>query len=277
MKIFFDKISSEFKLSSNLNKIIYLNIIFFVIIKVCSSIFFLFEINTNEFFNKLYLPAEINLIKLQPWSIFSFMFIHLNFVHLIFNMLWLYFIGNIFLQWLDEKQLIFIYLLGGISGGLFFVLCYNYIPLLQKNIENTLALGASASIFAIMIAITIYKPDHKIQIPFIQKIKLKNITIFLTIYYIICLSGGNTGGYLAHIGGGIFSFIYMKQLDTSKIFKSIFKNSSKFNEKDSDYIYNQKQNKKNKEIDIILEKISKSGYKSLNKKEKEILFKSSKK
>ena len=277
MKIFFDKISSEFKLSSNLNKIIYLNIIFFVIIKVCSSIFFLFEINTNEFFNKLYLPAEINLIKLQPWSIFSFMFIHLNFVHLIFNMLLLYFIGNIFLQWLDDKQLIFIYLLGGISGGLFFVLCYNYIPLLQKNIENTLALGASASIFAIMMAITIYKPDHKIQIPFIQKIKLKNITIFLTIYYIVSLSGGNTGGYLAHIGGGIFSFIYMKKLDTSKIFKSIFKNSSKFNEKDSDYIYNQKQNKKNKEIDIILEKISKSGYKSLNKKEKEILFKSSKK
>ena len=277
MKIFFDKISSEFKLSSNLYKIIYLNIIFFVIIKVCSSIFFLFEINTNEFFNKLYLPAEINLIKLQPWSIFSFMFIHLNFVHLIFNMLWLYFIGNIFLQWLDEKQLIFIYLLGGISGGLFFVLCYNYIPLLQKNIENTLALGASASIFAIMMAITIYKPDHKIQIPFIQKIKLKNITILLTIYYIISLSGGNTGGYLAHIGGGIFSFIYMKQLNTSKIFKSIFKNSSKFNEKDSDYIYNQKRNKKNKEIDIILEKISKSGYKSLNKKEKEILFKSSKK
>ena len=277
MKIFFDKISSEFKLSSNLNKIIYLNIIFFVIIKVCSSIFFLFEINTNEFFNKLYLPAEINLIKLQPWSIFSFMFIHLNFVHLIFNMLWLYFIGNIFLQWLDEKQLIFIYLLGGISGGLFFVLCYNYIPLLQKNIENTLALGASASIFAIMMAITIYKPNHKIQIPFIQKIKLKNITIFLTIYYIVSLSGGNTGGYLAHIGGGIFSFIYMKKLDTSKIFKSIFKNSSKFNEKDSDYIYNQKQNKKNKEIDIILEKISKSGYKSLNKKEREILFKSSKK
>lgn len=277
MKIFFDKISSEFKLSSNLNKIIYLNIIFFVIIKVCSSIFFLFEINTIEFFNKLYLPAEINLIKLQPWSIFSFMFIHLNFVHLIFNMLWLYFIGNIFLQWLDDKQLIFIYLLGGISGGLFFVLCYNYIPLLQKNIENTLALGASASIFAIMMAITIYKPNQKIQIPFIQKIKLKNITIFLTIYYIVSLSGGNTGGYLAHIGGGIFSFIYMKKLDTSKIFKSIFKNSSKFNEKDSDYIYNQKQNKKNKEIDIILEKISKSGYKSLNKKEKEILFKSSKK
>ncbi len=273
----YNKISNEFKLSSNLNKIIYLNIIFFVIIKVCSSIFFLFEINTNEYFNKLYLPAEINLIKLQPWSIFSFMFIHLNFVHLIFNMLWLYFIGNIFLQWLNERQLIYIYILGGISGGLFFVLSYNYLPLLQKNIDNTLALGASASIFAIMMAITIYKPNHKIHIPFIQKINLKNITILLTIYYIISLSGGNTGGYLAHIGGGIFSFIYMKQLNTSKIFKSIFKNNSKFNEKDSDYIYNQKQNKKNKEIDIILEKISKSGYKSLNKKEKEILFKSSKK
>ena len=277
MKILFNKISNEFKVSSSLNKIIYLNIILFLIIKVCISIFFLFEINTIELFNKFYLPAKINLIKVQPWSIFSFMFIHSNFVHLIFNMLWLYFIGNIFLQWLDEKQLIFIYLLGGISGGLFFVLCYNYIPLLQKNIENTLALGASASIFAIMMAITIYKPDQQIQIPFIQKIKLKNITIFLTIYYIVSLTGGNTGGYLAHFGGGIFSFIYMKQLNKSKIFKSMFKNNSKFKEKDSDYIYNQKQSKKNKEIDIILEKISKSGYNSLSNKEKEILFKSSKK
>ena len=104
-----------------------------------------------------------------------------------------------------KKQLIYIYILGGISGGLFFVLSYNYLPLLQKNIDNTLALGASASIFAIMMAITIYKPDHKIHIPFIQKINLKNILILLTIYYIISLSGGNTGGYLAHIGGGIFS------------------------------------------------------------------------
>ena len=277
MKILLNKISNEYKVSSSLNKIIYLNIILFVIIKIYISTLFLFDINTTFLFEKLTLPAKIELIKTKPWSIFSFMFVHSNFVHLTFNMLWLYFIGNIFLKWLNNKQLIYIYILGGISGGLFFIICYNYLPILQKDIQNAVGFGASASIFAIMTAITIYKPDQQIQIPFIQKIKLKNITIFLTIYYIVSLTGGNTGGYLAHIGGGIFSFIYMKKLDTSKIFKSIFKNSSKFNEKDSDYIYNQKQNKKNKEIDIILEKISKSGYKSLNKKEKEILFKSSKK
>ena len=277
MKILFNKISDEFKVSSSLNKIIYLNIVVFLVIKVCTSILFLFEINIIELLNKFYLPAEINLIKLQPWSIFSFMFIHSNFIHLIFNMLWLYFIGNIFLQWLNNKQLVYIYILGGISGGLFFILGYNYFPVLQKNIENTLALGASASIFAIMMAISIYKPNQKIKIPFVQKIKLKNITIFLTIFYVISLSGGNTGGYLAHIGGGLFSFIYIKQLNTNKIFKSIFKNTSKFNEKNSDYIYNQKRSEKNKQIDIILEKISKSGYNSLSKKEKDILFKSSKK
>lgn len=277
MKILFNKIIDEFKVSSSLNKIIYLNIVVFLVIKVCTSILFLFEINIIELLNKFYLPAEINLIKLQPWSIFSFMFIHSNFIHLIFNMLWLYFIGNIFLQWLNNKQLVYIYILGGISGGLFFILGYNYFPVLQKNIENTLALGASASIFAIMMAISIYKPNQKIKIPFVQKIKLKNITIFLTIFYVISLSGGNTGGYLAHIGGGLFSFIYIKQLNTNKIFKSIFKNTSKFNEKNSDYIYNQKRSEKNKQIDIILEKISKSGYNSLSKKEKDILFKSSKK
>mgnify|MGYP001340141217 CR=1 FL=1 len=277
MKILFNKICDEFKVSSSLNKIIYLNIIIFLVIKVCTSILFLFEINTIELLNKFYLPAEINLIKLQPWSIFSFMFIHSSFIHLILNMLWLYFIGNIFLQWLNNKQLIYIYILGGISGGLFFILGYNYFPVLQKNIENTLALGASASVFAIMMAISIYKPNQKIKIPFIQKITLKNITIFLTIFYVISLSGGNTGGYLAHIGGGLFSFIYIKQLNKNKIFKNIFKNTSKFNEKNSDYIYNQKRNEKNKQIDIILEKISKSGYNSLSKKEKDILFKSSKK
>ena len=277
MKILFNKICDEFKVSSSLNKIIYLNIIIFLVIKVCTSILFLFEINTIELLNKFYLPADINLIKLQPWSIFSFMFIHSSFIHLILNMLWLYFVGNIFLQWLNNKQLIYIYILGGISGGLFFILGYNYFPVLQKNIENTLALGASASIFAIMMAISIYKPNQKIKIPFIQKITLKNITIFLTIFYVISLSGGNTGGYLAHIGGGLFSFIYIKQLNKNKIFKNIFKNTSKFNEKNSDYIYNQKRNEKNKQIDIILEKISKSGYNSLSKKEKDILFKSSKK
>lgn len=277
MKVLFNKINNEFKVSSSLNKIIYLNIIFYVIIKISTSILFLFEINTIVFFNQFYLPADIELIKDQPWSIFSFMFVHSNFVHLTFNMLWLYFIGNIFLKWLNDKQLIYIYILGGMSGGLFFILGYNYLPVLQKNIQNTLALGASASIFAIMMAISIYKPHHKIKIPFFQTIRLKNITLFLTIFYAISLSSGNTGGYLAHLGGGIFSYMYIKQINTSKIFKNMFRNNSKFNEKDSDYIYNQRKSRKNKEIDIILEKISKSGYKSLSNKEKEALFKSSKK
>ena len=184
MKILFNKISDEFKVSSSLNKIIYLNIIVFLVFKVCTSILFLFEINTIELLNKFYLPADINLIKLQPWSIFSFMFIHSNFIHLIFNMLWLYFIGNIFLQWLNNKQLIYIYILGGISGGLFFILGYNYFPVLQKNIENTLALGASASIFAIMMAISIYKPNHKIQIPFIKHCP-KDRKNFLSYSYVL--------------------------------------------------------------------------------------------
>ena len=122
MKILLNKISNEYKVSSSLNKIIYLNIILFVIIKIYISTLFLFDINTTFLFEKLTLPAKIELIKTKPWSIFSFMFVHSNFVHLTFNMLWLYFIGNIFLKWLNNKQLIYIYILGGISGGLFFII-----------------------------------------------------------------------------------------------------------------------------------------------------------
>lgn len=277
-------IINEFKKGNALHKIIYINIAFFLLIKITESILFLSELNT-PILDKLFLPADINILKTQPWSFISFMFIHKDFWHLFLNMIFLYYIGNIFLKWISEKELIYVYILGGLFGCLTFLLSYNYIPILKPNISNGVGYGASASIFSIMIAIATYKPTHKIQIPFIGSVYLTNFTFFLIILSLISLKD-STGGSISHLGGGIFGFLYIKKIKsrqkTSNLNQilnklNIFKSSNHKRKYTDDYLFNKHKANQNKKIDLILEKIAKSGYKSLSKNEKDLLFNASKK
>jgi hypothetical protein len=207
-------------------------------------------------------------------------------------MVWLHFGGKIFLQYLKPKQLLSTYILGGVSGGLLFVIAYNYIPALQAYSFGALAMGASASVLAIIVAIATYTPNYSVQFPFIGFVKLKHIAIFSVALDIISIPKGNTGGHIAHIGGALFGYFYIKQLkkgnDFSKGFSSFlerlintFKPKSKLKtvhkRAKSDYDFNKEKSAKQKEIDIILEKIANSGYESLSKEEKATLFSASKK
>ena len=213
-------------------------------------------------------------------------------MHLLFNMLWLHFGGKIFLQYLNPKQLLSTYILGGISGGLLFVIAYNYIPSLQGYLDGAQALGASASVLAIIVAIATYTPNYSVQLPFIGFVKLKHIAIFTVALDIISIPKGNTGGHIAHIGGALFGYIYIKHMrkgnDFSKGFSSFlerlintFKPKSKLKtvhkRAKTDYEFNSGKSAQQKEIDKVLEKISKSGYESLSKEEKATLFSASKK
>ena len=153
-------------------------------------------------------------------------------------------------------------------------------------------MGASASVLAIIVAIATYTPNYSVQLPFIGFIKLKHIAIFTVALDIISIPKGNTGGHIAHIGGALFGYIYIKQMrkgnDFSKGFSSFlerlintFKPKSKLKtvhkRGKSDYDFNKEKFAKQKEIDIILEKIANSGYESLSKEEKATLFRASKK
>tara|TARA_X000000368_G_scaffold398171_1_gene367972 strand:- start:164 stop:982 length:819 start_codon:yes stop_codon:yes gene_type:complete len=268
-----NKIKNEFLNSNNLNKIIYINVLIFLLINIISVISTLYVFEIQPYIDKLTLSSETSKIITQPWSLFTFMFIHDNFLHLIFNMLWLHFGGKLFLDYLNEKQLIYTYILGGIFGGILFVIAFNYFPKLINNFLGLPLWGSSASVLAVFFGISTKVPNYQIKFPFLGHIKLKYISLFLFIISFSLLEGTNPGGNFAHIGGAFFGYIYIKQIQNKR--KSLF----------SDFIsiFRNPKSKKTKskkeinEVDVVLEKISKSGYSSLNEQEKDLLFKSSKK
>lgn len=273
-------IKEEFSRSTVLNRIIYLNIISFLILSLINIFSFLFQININPIIEKLSLPASKDILISQPWALLSYMFLHTNLLHLAFNMLLLHIGGKIFSQHLNSKQLLSTYILGGICGALFVIILYNYVPFFEVSKDKVHVVGSSASVLAIFIAIATYKPNYNIYLPFLNYTKLKYIAIIFIILDIISIPHGNTGGHIAHLGGAIFGYTYIKQLKIKKNkFKSFTRKifSYKKRRSETDYDFNRRKILKQKEIDIILEKISKSGYESLNNKEKQLLFSESKK
>ena len=283
-------IFNHFRTQNIAHKIIYINVFVFIIFNLLNSISFLFGINSDlTLIENLKVPANNIEILTRPWSLITYMFLNLDLLHLFTNMIALHLIGKIFLQYLNSKQLAYIYILGGVSGGLLFISAYNYIPNLSITIPNAPLMGSSASVLAIIFAISTYKPNYKIHFPFIGIIKLKYIALTWFLIDIISFDDGNPGGHIAHIGGALFGWIYIKNLELenkylsfkylSKI-KNIFSirghKNSQYKRTINDYDFNKKQTEKQNEINLILDKISKSGYESLTKNEKEILFNESK-
>ena len=274
---FLDNLKREFGIANMLNKLIYINVFFFLVLNIFSVIFSLLLIDISSIKELLMLPSSTEEIIKKPWSLISYMFIHDNFIHLLFNLIWLHFGGKLFLQYLNQKQLLYTYVLGGLFGGIVFIIAFNNLPALIPYSENAKALGASASVLAIFFAIATYIPNFQVSIPFIGFIKLKHIALIYIILDFLNIPNGNAGGHIAHLGGAIFGFFYVKQFTQKSAknkqnqFLSYLKNIFNFQKSKN------KKSYKMKEIDLILEKISKSGYNSLTKIEKELLFKSSKK
>ena len=274
---FLDNLKREFGIANMLNKLIYINVFSFLVLNISNVIFSLLLIDISSIKELLMLPSSTEEVIKKPWSLISYMFIHDNFIHLLFNLIWLHFGGKLFLQYLNQKQLLYTYVLGGLFGGILFIIAFNNLPALIPYSENAKALGASASVLAIFFAIATYIPNFQVSIPFIGFIKLKHIALIYIILDFLNIPNGNAGGHIAHLGGAIFGFFYVKQFTQKSAknkqnqFLSYLKNIFNFQKSKN------KKSYKMKEIDLILEKISKSGYNSLTKIEKELLFKSSKK
>jgi len=287
-----NKFKLEFKQGTILNKLIYLNVGVSLLFSILGVFSFMFQFNLSPVLDKLYLPAENSKLLSQPWTFITYMFLHNGFLHLLFNMVWLHFAGKIFLQYLSPKQLLSTYILGGVSGGLIFIISYNYIPALAIYTENAQALGASAAVLAIIVAIATYTPNYSVRFPFIGIVKLKHIAIFSVMLDLLSIPKGNAGGHIAHLGGALFGYIYIKQLqkgndfsigfikwinNTANLFKPKSKLKTVHKRKKTDTQFNAEKSAQQIAVDIVLEKISKSGYESLSKEEKSTLFSASKK
>ena len=291
-----DEIKKSFKSGSALTKLIYINLAVFLAVKIIGVIFFLFNISpTFSIVNWFAVPADIHNLIYKPWTIFTYMFLHQEFLHILFNILWLYWFGQIFLRYFDDKKLLSVYLIGGLAGAALYILSFNLLPVFNQVLPVSYALGASASVIAIVIAVSVYAPNHTINLMFFGPVQLKYIAIFTIIIDILSIASSNAGGHIAHLGGALFGYIYISQLRKGKnitkgfdrfmdkIF-SLFKPREKFkvtykrpmNDIERDIEYNRNQAAKQEDIDKILDKIAKSGYDSLTKKEKEVLFSNNK-
>jgi len=287
-----DEIKLSFKNGSYLTKLIYINIAMWVIVRLVFVGYTLSGSDGSQMLGWLALPASFDLLLSRPWTILSYMFLHFDLLHILFNVLWLYWFGKIFLEYHSQQKLLSLYLLGGFSGGLAFILAYNFLPVFQKSIAEVQLLGASASVIAIVIAIAVYVPNHLIHLVFIGPVKIKWIAFVSVLLYVINLAGDNPGGNFAHIGGAAWGGIYMMQLMAGRNITGRFdrltdgffswfrprkKLKIKYNSVNPDYDYNRNRASQQDEINRVLEKIGKSGYDSLTFDERDMLFKMGKK
>lgn len=223
-------------------------------------------------------PASFNELPAKFWTIFTYMFVQKDFFHILFNMLWLYWLGQIFMDFLNKKQFIFTYLSGGIAGATLYLLAYNLIPVFAEGASKSILLGSSASVMAIVVATATLVPDYTIRLLFFGNVKLKYLALAYFLLDILSMSGANPGGSIAHIGGAIMGFFFIKQLQAGNDFSKFFEKKSKLKVVKNTTSKNSKNDFADQAIiDSILDKISKSGYESLSKEEKEQLFKASKK
>ena len=282
----FTNLQIRYNQANIVEKLIYINLGVFLLVFIFNTLGFLFQFSTNFIIEWFTLPASFDDFIRKPWTIITFGFVHAGFIHILFNLIALYYIGNLFLDYFNAKQLLTFYLLGTVFGGLIFLLSYNYFPAFAENLNRNILLGASAGVSAIFIGLAAYIPNYQFKIPLIGFVKLWYIAVVWVVLDVIQIPGGNAGGHLAHIGGALFGFLYVSQASNIKIavwskILNLFKSKNSTlktvhkTKKTAPRKNNTKQttSAKQQEINHILEKISKSGYDALSKEEKAFLFK----
>ena len=286
-----NKFNSTLKSGNALQRLLLVNVGLFLIIRITFAVTSLFNVPVFSFHDVsswIAIPSNTSQLLLRPWSVFTYMFYHWDFLHLLFNMLWLYWMGAIILEYLGAKKLFGIYIMGGLFGALAYVIAFNSFPIFANSVNVSFALGASASVLAITVAAATLLPDYPVSLMFIGNVALKWIAVVSVLLDVINISGDNAGGHIAHLGGALFGFIYIRSLRNGtnltkwmEILSDRFsgkrgKMSVAYTRKKSDEDFALHKKAKQEQMDEILDKINKSGYGSLSQSEKDFLFQMSK-
>ena len=288
----FDEIKQSYKEGSILHKLIYINVGIFLALHIGVIILVLSnqigrDQSIMEILNYLAIPSDLSTLARRPWTVITYMFTHGFLWHILFNMMVLYWFGRYFIEEFGVKKILGIYLIGGLAGAFLFVLFYNIFPFFEEVRAQSMATGASASVMAIVIAVATVVPNRRMNIVFIGPVKIIYIALILFVTSTILDFTDNTGGKIAHIGGALVGFLYANYFRQGKditrgfdrfmdSFADLFKKKEKmkvtYKRPADDFEYNQQKADEQHEIDRILDKISKGGYDSLTKSEKEKLF-----
>ncbi|MDB5147534.1 MAG: rhomboid family intrarane serine protease, partial [Mucilaginibacter sp.] len=272
---------------NKLNLLIGINIIVYLAINipaVLEQFFRGFGNSSIYLFTDRYLKLSAYLpdILIHFWTPLTYMFMHAGVLHILFNMLWLYWMGQIFEEYLGNKRTIGLYLMGGLAGALFFVAALNLLPAFTNvnAAQGSFVVGASASVMAIVVATATLLPDYTISLILFGPVKLKWLVFVILVIDFLGIVGTNAGGEIAHLGGALMGFVYIKQLQKGHDWiggiAKLFKPRSKLRVVSNNMGKNAADYPRQEEVDRILDKISQSGYNSLSKQEREILSRASK-
>ncbi len=282
-----DTLKQKYQQGSMLLRLIYINVALFLLLNLVVIVLTLFNIGSDTFLSFIEIPSNLHLFITRPWTLFTYMFVHFEILHILFNMLWLYWFGQIFLTVFSEKQMLGLYLLGGIAGGLLYLLSYNIFPYFAGT--NSIMCGASASILAIVTATAFRLPNYRINLLFVGAISLKYVAIITIVIDLLSVTSSNSGGHIAHLGGALMGYIFLICFEKGKDLtapinrlidkivtwwkgRTIRPKKKEGKRPESDDEYRRRKNAEEDEINAILEKIKRSGYSSLTPEEKRRLL-----
>ena len=301
MSDLFNKAKHDAFKGDYLTRLLYLNISVFILYTLTNAFTSILTGNFNLIPNisddLLALPSDTWRLLLRPWTLLTYMFTHFGFRHILFNMIVLYFSGKILMEYLGEKRLLALYIYGGIGGGLLYIILYNLSPILGESSM----VGASAGCIAILVAGALYMPNMPVRLWGVFEIKYWMLAAGIVTLDVLNLTGSNAGGNIAHLGGAIVAFFFIRSMRQGHewnvylfqvidgVRNMLFRPKSKkrrrgFSFGESSYVKYEdvKKSKSSSQedtarMDEILDKIKEKGYDSLTKEEKAYLFKISNK
>ena len=295
---FIDDLKRTFKQGNIVVRFIFINVAAYVLLMLSGVVLGLFGIRIGSLVGDLYLPADILQLLRRPWTLITYMFLHSGAWHLLGNMLWLYWFGRLFLYFFSSKHLRGLYVVGGLMGGLLYIIAYNVFPVFRDQLYSSTLVGASASVLAIAIATAIREPEYRINLMFVGPVRLKYFALFIVLFDFLYVGSNNAGGHIAHLGGALAGWWFARGITQGyditrwanacidalgNLFRKRERKPRKpkmkvhvNNARTADYDYNARKKSKSDEIDRILEKLKKSGYSSLTDEEKRKLFEASK-
>ena len=290
----FKKIYTSFCNENIVGKFIYANVAIYIIVAFIGVFATLFNVVSpvSDFMQWFELPSSLVRFACQPWSLLTYMFMHERVMHILWNMVALYGFGKIFISFFSMRHFVGVYILGGIMGGLFFMLAFNLFPGFSGVVERSHLIGASASVLAVVMAAAVRRPNFIVNLRFLGSMRLMTIAVITVVLSLLLLASENAGGNFAHLGGAfagwLFAYLLNKGVDITAFINKIIdffatffrrtpkKEKPKFtfykNGRAADYEYNATKKSNEEEVDRILEKVKKGGYASLSDEEKKKLF-----
>lgn len=271
--------------NQGLMRLIMLNVAIFIVLMTAKIGLLLANHGTvfSSLVEHLALSSQPLIVLKEPWTILTYFFVHIELFHLFFNMLFLYWFGLILQDFIGSERLVKLYFWGGIAGAVAYLLLVNsFSYFIMKG--PTFLNGASASVFAIVVAAATIRPTYRVHLFLLGDVQIKYISAFYIIWSFIETIGNNAGGNIAHLGGAfmgfLFGYFFIKPQNTnpSKRSENVFVSVPYIQKKSTDsQVQSESEEVVEEELNRILDKISKSGYESLTKFEKRRLFKASQK